>query len=262
MDEGSGSPLILLHGNPTWSFFYRNLIKKLRGHFRVIAPDHMGHGLSDRPKDYPYTLSTHTSNLKALLKHLKLSKISLIVHDWGGPIGFDYATSHPSLIKSMVILNTVAFEDKNLPARIKFCRLPLLGELITRSPFGFAFWATKMAVRKKLPPLVSKGYLHPYNNYHSRRGHFRFVQDIPLRKDHPSFPVIKKMESNLHKLTCPKLIAWGGEDFCFHKHFFDRFLEFYPTAQHHYFKDAGHYLLEDAGETINEKIHLFLRRVL
>ena len=260
LDEGEGPAVILVHGNPSWSFFFRHLALSLKKNFRVIVPDHMGAGLSDRPTDYPYTLASHINNLKKLIDHLQLDNLSLVVHDWGGPIGLGYATQNSAHLKSLVILNTAAFFDDNLPRRIKLCRIPFLGEWFMRSPIGFAYLASKMAVKKPLRSSVSKGYLFPYNNYKNRIGNARFVQDIPLRKTNQSFPVLQKIQSNLSKLQCSKLIAWGGGDICFHKHFYDRFLNIYPDAEHHYFPDAGHYLLEDGGEKIIPLINDFLRR--
>ena len=260
LDEGKGHPIILVHGNPSWSFFYRHLVVLLRKNFRVIVPDHMGAGLSERPSPYPYTLSSHIKNLNDLINSLDIKEFSLVVHDWGGPIGFGVATHNIPKLKSLVILNTAAFFDDNLPKRIKICRFPFLGEWFMRSPVGFAYLASKMAVRKTLPLSIRKGYLFPYNNYRNRIGNARFVQDIPLNNENKSFPVLQKIQDKLSLITCPKLIVWGGSDFCFHEHFYKRFLAIYPQAEHKYFPNAGHYLLEDEREEIMPLIDEFLRR--
>ena len=106
VDEGNGSPIVMLHGNPTWSFFYRNLIKHFSGSNRVVVPDHMGMGLSDKPQDYQYTLENHINNLETLIANLGLEDITLVVHYWGGAIGFGYATRNLEKVKKVVIMNT------------------------------------------------------------------------------------------------------------------------------------------------------------
>ena len=109
IDEGEGEVLLMLHGNPTWSFYYRNLIQSFQKKYRCIAPDHIGCGLSDKPQDYNYTLSTHIDNLEQLVNSLGLKDITLVMHDWGGSIGMGLAVRQPKLIKRLIIFNTAAF---------------------------------------------------------------------------------------------------------------------------------------------------------
>jgi len=258
IDEGKGDPIVMVHGNPTWSFTFRNLIKEFKKNSRVIVPDHIGCGPSDKPQDYTYQLKNHIDNLESLIDHLKLKKITLIVHDWGGAIGFGLATRNPENIKKIVLLNTAAFRSQRIPFRIGLCRLPFFGEKIVRHFNAFAWGATWMAVSKKLSPLIKEGYLLPYNNYSNRVATSRFVQDIPLETDHPSYETLKTIEQNLPNLKCPKLILWGGKDFCFNKHFFDRWKEIYPQAESYYFEKAGHYIIEDAKNEIISKMKPFL----
>ena len=112
LDEGAGDEaVVMVHGNPTWSFYYRNLVLGLRGKIRCIVPDHLGCGLSDKPQDFNYTLGEHIRNLRALFDSLKLRKIHLIVHDWGGPIGLGAALAKPEQLGGVVILNTAAFAE-------------------------------------------------------------------------------------------------------------------------------------------------------
>jgi pimeloyl-ACP methyl ester carboxylesterase len=118
----SNPPVLMLHGNPTWSFFYRRLINALKENHRVIAPDHMGCGLSDKPQDYPYCLSNHMLNVEKLITHLELKHITLICHDWGGAIGMGVAARRPDLFDRFVVLNTAAWRSSRMPKRI--CRLP------------------------------------------------------------------------------------------------------------------------------------------
>ena len=148
IDEGEGPPVVLLHGNPTWSYYYRHLIRILSVHFRVIAVDHMGCGLSDKPARYSYTLDRHIENLTIVMDTLTIKTLSLVVHDWGGAIGFGFATRFTDRVEAAVVLNTAAFRSTRLPFRIRVCRWPLIGPLIVRGLNGFARPATVMAVKK------------------------------------------------------------------------------------------------------------------
>ena len=127
VDEGAGQPILMLHGNPTWSFYYRNLIRGFSQKFRTIVPDHMGCGLSDKPQDYDYSLETHIQNAYQLIKFLDLKKIILIVHDWGGAIGFGLVTRYPELFDRIVILNTAAYPSVHIPQRINLLRQGKIG---------------------------------------------------------------------------------------------------------------------------------------
>ncbi len=128
VDEGVGPAVVMLHGNPTWSFHYRELIKGLRDTYRVIVPDHIGCGLSDKPQEYPYTLSTHIDNVERLIDRLNLESVTLAVHDWGGAIGFGWAARHPSSVRDLILFNTAAFLVDSCPLRLRICRWPVIGE--------------------------------------------------------------------------------------------------------------------------------------
>lgn len=258
VDEGSGPPVIMLHGNPTWSFFYRNVANTLKENHRCIVPDHIGCGLSDKPQEYNYTLENHISNICALIEHLKLESFSLIVHDWGGAIGMGVATRMPEKVKAMVIMNTAAFLSKDIPFSISICKLPYIGEKIVRGLNAFAWPATFMAPNKKMNSQIKAGYLYPYNNYENRIATARFVKDIPLKKEHESFETLKTIEDKLTTISCPKLFLWGAKDFCFNLGFLKRWRDFYPGAKYKILENAGHYLLEDENEICNQTIKDFL----
>ncbi len=258
-------PVMMVHGNPTWSFFYRNLIKMLKDNHRVIVPDHIGCGLSDKPQDYDYTLKNHVTNIVALfekevLPHLKNNqqKMDLIVHDWGGAIGMGLATTYPEYIDKIVIMNTAAFTDIHIPARINLCKLPVVGEKLVRHFNAFAWPATFMAVERPLSKTIKKGFLLPYNDYKNRIATARFVKDIPMKEDHPTWKTLKAIEEKLPLLKGEKLLLWGAKDFCFSPHFYERWCEIYPEAKKHYISNAGHYLLEDAPEETQREIKAFL----
>jgi haloalkane dehalogenase len=250
LDEGQGdTAVVMVHGNPTWSFYYRNVVLALRGKIRCIVPDHLGCGLSDKPQDFNYTLGEHIANLRALLDTLDLRTIHLIVHDWGGPIGLGTALTKPEQLGRVVILNTAAFADTVVPARIRVCRVPVLGELLVRGFNGFAGPATWMAVTKPLSADVKRGYLFPYNNWANRIATHRFVVDIPNGQGGASDRVLATIEPKLAVLrNKPVRILWGGRDFCFNRHYYDRWQAVLPDARADYLTEAGHYVLEDAAD--------------
>ena len=260
LDEGSGPVIVMLHGNPTWSFYYRKLVLALRSEFRIIVPDHMGCGLSAKPQDYPYTLATHIENLTVLVEHLGLTDFSLMVHDWGGAIGMGFAGRHPEMIRSLVITNTAAFPATRIPRRIRLCRLPWLGALLVRGLNGFAGPAVRMAVTKKMASDIARCYLLPYDSWPNRVAIHAFVRDIPLVQTHPSWPTLVEVENRLPALqNKPMLILWGGRDFCFNDWFYQEWLRRFPKAQRHYFAEAGHYLLEDADSEITPLVRAFFQ---
>lgn len=258
IDEGQGEVILMLHGNPTWSFFYRNLAKHFSKNFRVVVPDHIGCGLSTKPQDYEYTLKNHIDNTLSLIKELGLKDITLIVHDWGGAIGMGVATAHPELIKKMVVMNTAAFRSLEIPMRINILRNPV-GEWFIRTFNGFAGPATTMAVTKKLSPLVKKGFVLPYDNFESRIATAKFVRDIPMSDVHPTYKTLAGIEDKLKNIKAPVLLLWGEKDFCFTMNFQKRWLEFFPNAKVKTYPDAGHYLVEDKTSDVISEIESFLK---
>jgi cis-3-alkyl-4-acyloxetan-2-one decarboxylase len=253
LDEGSGETLLMLHGNPTWSFYYRNLILGLKDSYRCVVPDHMGMGKSDKPQDYPYTLSQHIDNLEKLADYLDLNDITLVVHDWGGAIGMGFAVRHPERIRRMVIFNTAAFLSQEIPLSLSLCRVPGFGAIAIRGFNAFARGAIRWACIKqeRMTKEVQAGYLEPYDNYANRVANLRFVQDIPLSPDSPSYSVVQDIEENLKIFQKhPVQIIWGAHDFVFNDHFLKRWQEIFPQAEVHRMEDAGHYVVEDAHERI------------
>ncbi|MGE4561024.1 MAG: alpha/beta fold hydrolase [Desulfobulbus sp.] len=263
LDQGQGLPVVMVHGNPSWSYLYRNLVSHLQGRYRCIVPDHLGCGFSDKPRNAPYRLRNHLENLERLLDHLAIERCVLVVHDWGGAIGMGWAGKHPQRVAGVVVLNTAAFRAQRMPLRIAVCRWPLLGELIVRGLNGFAGAAIFMAVSKRMRPEVARGFLAPYDSWHSRVAIHRFVQDIPMHPEHPSWPTLVAVEEGLAQLDrVPMMLCWGGRDFCFNDWFYREWQRRFPEAEAHYFKDAGHYVLEDAFEEIAPLVDQFLDRTL
>ena len=266
LDEGdkSSPAVLMLHGNPTWSFYYRRLVLALRGRYRVIVPDHIGCGLSDKPQDYEYTLANHISNLKKLMDHLDPGPVSLAVHDWGGAIGLGWARDHAEKVRSLTIFNTAAFRSMEIPFRIWILRAPLFGDVAVRGLNGFNGAAVRLAMatakKERFTPEVEYGYLAPYRSWADRVAILRFVQDIPLATSHPSYATLAETEDGLARFkdSTPCQIIWGMKDFCFTESFLKRWMEFLPQAQVHKMEDAGHLVVEDSVESVIPLMETFL----
>ena len=263
LDQGQGLPVVMVHGNPSWSYLYRNLVTHLQGQYRCIVPDHMGCGFSDKPQDYLYQLHNHLENLEILLDHLAIDRCVLVVHDWGGAIGLGWAGKHAKRVAGVVVLNTAAFRAKRMPLRIAACRWPMVGEFLVRGLNGFAGAAIFMAVVKRMRPEVARSFLAPYDSWQNRVAVHRFVKDIPMRPTHPSWSTLVGVEQGLDNLAdIPMMLCWGGADFCFNDWFYHEWQRRFPLAERHYFKKAGHYVLEDAFEEIAPLVDRFLERTL
>lgn len=258
VDQGEGVPVLMVHGNPTWSFFYRTIAEGLSKTHRVIVPDHIGMGLSDKPQDADYRLSFHIDNIERLVEHLGLKDIILIVHDWGGAIGFGYAVNHLENVAKIVVLNASAFFDPRIPRRIRLCR-GILGEFFVRRLNLFARAATLMTTVTRLPKQARQGYLLPYGSYADRVGIYSFLKDIPTERGHRTRPLLDSIESRLREVSADVLILWGKKDFCFSEHFLDRWKGFFPSAETRLYENAGHYILEDVPDEALREIQEFVR---
>jgi haloalkane dehalogenase len=261
LDEGPrDAPVVLMvHGNPSWSFLYRSLVLKLRGRFRCIVPDHLGCGLSDKPQNYDYYLGAHIGNLGKLLDHLGISRAHLVVHDWGGPIGLGVARRRDGFVDRLTILNTAAFPSARIPKRIAVCRLPWIGALLVRGLNGFSSGAVRMAVRGKLPAAVRLAYLWPHRSWAQRIAVREFVRDIPLGSGHRTQAEIEAIGEFTRTLDSQRcLIVWGAEDWCFDDVFLEEWNRRLPDARSIRLEGVGHWSLEDAPEKITGEIAAFL----
>ena len=268
IDEGHGRPVVMLHGNPSWSFYYRNLLEELSGNHRVIVPDHIGMGRSDKPDDstYEYTLNQRVADLESTLEQLGVtSDITLVVHDWGGMIGSTFATRHPERVSRMVILNTAGFglpKEKMFPWPLWLSRNTPVSALFVRGLNGFVKGTAWIGTtRNKMSNDIKKAYLWPYDSWANRRSVHRFVQDIPLTPKDKTWPVLKQVEADLPKLAAkPMLIAFGLKDLVFDRHFLKGWTDRFPQAEVIRYEDASHYVLEDVGQELWTKIRSFLER--
>ncbi len=267
LDQGRGDPVVMIHGNPTWSFYFRVLIKGLSSQFRAIAPDHIGCGLSDKPdaNQYGYRLKNRVEDLETFLNYLDLKKrITLILHDWGGMIGMIYALTNIEKIGRIVLMNTAAFfppGGNKLPLRLRFIRnVTPFSKLAVQGANLFAYAALFMAPRKKLDNDVKSGLIAPYNCWTNRTAILKFVQDIPVNKEDPSYGLIEYADKNLYKLgNIPLLMCWGKHDFVFDMAYLSEWRRRFPDAIVHLFPDAGHYVLEDVPEKILLLVRNFLK---
>ncbi len=267
LDVGSGDEVLLcVHGNPTWSFYWRSIVERFSDGRRVVAVDHLGCGRSDKPPrgEFPYTLAAHRDNLVQLIEALDLRNVSLIAHDWGGAIGLCSLLERQDRFNRIVLLNTAAFPPPYMPLRISACRVPVLGTAAVRGLNAFARAAVSMAMsRTKMDPMVAKGLLAPYDNWRNRVAIDSFVRDIPTSTNHPTYKVLEQLESRLPDLAPMRaLLVWGMQDWCFRPECLRRFQEVWPDAQSVEIADAGHYVIEDAPAETLGAIEEFLNRRL
>lgn len=268
LDAGvrEGEPVLMVHGNPTWSFYFREVVRALETTHRCIVPDHVGCGLSDKPRDdrYDYTLATRVEDLSALIDRLEPAReVHLVVHDWGGMIGFAWAAKHPDRIASLTVLNTAAFplpSTKSFPSALRLTRTPL-GALLVRGGNAFAWTASRVCVTKTpLSREVRAAYLAPYGSWADRVATLRFVQDIPLSPADRAWSIVAETASLLGDLADkPMLIGWGLKDFVFDSHFLAEWERRFPKAEVHRYASSGHYILEDEKGSLIPLIASFIR---
>lgn len=265
VDEGSGegSPMLMVHGNPTWSFYYRELVKAFAGSHRCVVPDHIGSGLSDKPQRWSYRLQDHIDNLVELIDALELSNITVVVHDWGGPIGLGAAAARRDRIGRLVVFNTSVFMEE-VPLSIRACRLPGFGDLVVKG-FNAAIrgaMARSLTDRGRMSRAVARGYAAPYPRWADRVGHMGFFRDIPLEPRHPTRATIARLTAEVPEAFAdtPTTFLWGDQDFVFTPRFLERWLELLPHAQSHRFPDAAHWVVEDAHERIVPLMQDFVDR--
>ena len=268
VDEGSGESgeaVVMVHGDPTWGFLYRNFIPPLSQHYRCIVPDQMGMGKSAVPQERSlYRLEQHRANLEGLLLHLDVHDITLVLHDWGGPVGLGFATRHPERIKRLVLMNTWAFASWPGGA------FPRLLEII-RSDRGEAFVLKKNGYlepallgttfhKEKLTTNVLDAYRSPFSTPESRLAMLCWSRDIPVRESDVSYAGMKRIEDRLAQFsTTPVLLVWGMQDPVLSAAVLQRWQQLYPHATMQKLEDASHFLQEDAPERIVQWIEAFMR---
>jgi haloalkane dehalogenase len=278
LDAGEGRPVLMLHGNPTWSFYFRDLVAGLEDCFRCVVPDHIGMGLSDKPDDsvYPHRVGRRAADVGELVDGLGLRRdgpLDLVVHDWGGMIGLLWALragaaeggASPRPIRRLVLLNTAGFllpRGRAFHWQLRLARSAALSWSV-RGLNTFARVAARACsvVPGRMTAERRHAYTAPYDSWESRRAVLRFVQDIPLRPGDPSWADCLAVDEALGGMLAnvPVLIAWGGKDFVFDGQFLTEWRRRLPRAELLELPDCGHYVLEDGPERIVPRVREFLR---
>ena len=264
VDEGEGEPIVMLHGNPTWGYLYRNFIPPLSESNRCVVPDYMGFGKSDKPLDQPYTLARHIENFSALMLDLDLRDVTLVMQDWGGPIGLGFGVEHPERIKRLVILNSWAFripEGSSLAPLLELFRQPHVGEAMVQglNLFVEGFLPAGIYHKERLEEFMP-AYRAPFPDWNSRIGTLAFPRDIPVGDEHPSTATMGRIQDNLGKLNVPTTIIWALQDPAIPPPLIDAWKGVYPHAEEHRIETASHFLQEDEPEQIVGLILDFLKR--
>jgi haloalkane dehalogenase len=266
IDEGSGPPVVMVHGNPSWCFLWRDLIGGLRDGYRCLAVDHIGCGLSEKPGDgaYPFTLARRVEDLGRWIDGLDLKEpITLVAHDWGGMIAMAWAVQNPGRVGRIALFNTAAFPNPyvtRLPWQLWLVRNTPVGAWLVEYANAFAVGAAWTAVtRRRLPPEVREAFVAPYRRREDRLATLRFVQDIPLGPGDAGYDIVLGTERLLPVFSrTPVFVGWGLRDFVFDKRFLERFKAHWPHAEVMEFADSGHYVLEDRHEDLVPAVRRFL----
>ena len=265
VDQGQGEPVLMLHGNPTWSYLYRKFIPPIAAGYRAIAIDHLGFGRSEKPLK-TLRLDDHVRNFTSLALALDVQNATLVMQDWGGPIGLGFATRFPDRIKRLVVMNTWAFRiaaGTPLHPLLEQFRIPGIGEALVQglNLFVEGFLPAGILRPESRDPVMMAAYRAPFPDFNSRAPVLAFPRDIPVGDDHPSARVMGEIQDNLHKLRVPVLVIWGTNDIAIPPQLIQaRWLRYFPDAEVHLLDTASHFLQEDEPERIVDLIMDFLKR--
>lgn len=258
VDEGEGEVLLMVHGNPSWSFVYRHFIKGLSGKFRCIAVDLIGFGLSDKPLDWSYLPEDHAKTLGAFIDKLGLSSFTLFVQDWGGPIGLANAIEHPQRLKRIVLMNTWMWSVNGDPHYERFSGFMggMIGRWLIRRFNFFANVVMKKAMGDpaKLPPPVHRHYLMPLQQRDERKGCWTFPRQIIGSSDW----LATLWENRAALADKPTLILWGMKDIAFREKELERWIGLFTHHEVHRLEQAGHYVQEEMGRELCPVVETFL----
>lgn len=264
IDEGEGPPVVMVHGNPTWSYLYRAFIDPLvEAGYRAVAPDLAGFGRSEKPL-VGLTYEEQISSLSAHLVALDLTDITLVVQDWGGPIGLGFASRHPERIARLVIMNArprpfAATSD--LPQIFAMFREPLLGEVLLQGLNAFVEGMVPAGIkhRDRITPELMQAYRAPFPDFNSRAGVLTLARGHPFGETHPDYEREVAWGSWVSRFRGPALLICALQDHGYGAWALEVWREMLPHAGVETLPDAGHYLQEDAHERIVPWILRFLR---
>jgi pimeloyl-ACP methyl ester carboxylesterase len=270
VDEGprDAPPVVLLHGNATWGFLYRDFISALVAEgYRAIAPDHLGFGRSQKPRARElYDVARHVARLDALLESLDLEGATLVSCEWGTSLGLAWATAHPGRVSALFVLNSPPPQLPRmgvaLPLLIRAFRVPGLGELLVQGlgmfTRGFLFHAA-VVHPERLTKQVQAAYLAPHPSWTSRVAVLAFPRQIPFRAHGPVAELSLRLEHEIAVLADrPARIVWGMRDISFAPEMLERWETLLPQAKVTRLADAGHCIQEDAGEEVIRELLEFL----
>jgi haloalkane dehalogenase len=260
IDEGSGPPVVFVHGTPTWSFLYRHAIQALSGQHRCIAPDQLGFGLSDKPIGWGYTPREHADNLARLIAQLGLREVVLVVHDFGGPIGLSYAIEHPENVAGLVILNSWMWDMRGEnPSTERMMRLlggPLGRYLYTRWNLSARVLLPQLwGNRSALTPAIHQHYTAPFAT--PRERYATWVLARELLASGPWYDSLwQRREALADK---PALLVWGMRDPAFGAAQLARWSALLPHARVERLPEVGHFVPEEAPEQFVAALRSFLK---
>jgi haloalkane dehalogenase len=257
VEEGSGEPVLLLHGEPTWSYLYRKVIPPVAAVARVVAPDYFGFGRSDKPveRDW-YTYDRHYESIERFVDELDLHALTLVVHDWGGPIGFRLAVERPDRVARLVVLNTGIFSGR--PPGEEWLRFRAFVRRVGTDLEPGRL--VRSACAKEIGDDVADGYDAPYPAPESKTGAVMFPELVPDGPDHPSAAAMLRVSAGLRAWTRPALVLWSDSDAIFPPRVAERFAERIPGAElGEIVVGADHFVQEDAGEEVASRIAGWLK---
>lgn len=257
IDEGQGETVLFVHGTPSWSFDFRNIIRKLKTDFRCVAIDHIGFGLSDKPEHYNYSTQNHSKTLEKFVLEKKLDNLTLVVHDFGGSIGLNFAIQHPEKVKNLVVLNSWLWSSKDDPDFIKLSKIlksPLLPFLYRHLNFSPKFILPKSFGDNKLSKQQLKQYTKPFASKSERNGALAFAKS--LLNDQDWFQELwDKRQAISDK---PILFIWGMKDPVIKPHYLDKFQRGFTRSKTVQLETCGHFPQEEQSEKVTKSILDFL----
>lgn len=257
IDEGAGPVLLFVHGTPSWSFDFRQVIKNLARDFRCIAVDHVGFGLSDKPRHYDYSTTQHANRLAALIDYLNLRDFTMVVHDFGGPIGLSVALSQPARVHALIILNSWLWSSEAEPDFKKMRRIlksPLLPLLYRYLNFSARFVLPAAFGKKKPGKNIRRQYTAPFASVAEREGTIAFARS--LVNDQSWFQNLWEQVSPV--ATKPTLFVWGMSDPVIKPNYLDRFRTGFPKSEVVTLPDSGHFPQEEEPLAVANGIRNFL----
>ena len=258
-DEGLGKPILMLSCNPLWSYSYRNLIKEFSKNNRVIAPDYIGSGLSDKPRNYQYNLENHIDNLERLICELDLEDMIMVMHGIGATVGMGMAQRHPNKIAGLIFLNSTAFTVELLPLRLSVFRIPKLGSMLNKRFNLYQKLFLSFTGSNRIPKLTKKKYMLPYRSFNSRIGIDEFIKDIPINLTHLSYETVLEIEHGLWMFKeHPSMIIWSAKDWRYPLSMLKKWKEIYPQAKVKLMKESGAIPMEDSLPKVKSYIKEFL----